>query len=336
MQIGLSISGMAIAPHPEIGDMTNRLDNIITWVRRAREMGFDYVTTGQHFVNPPYHGLQPVPLLARLAAETGPMRLHTTLLFPLHHPVMLAEHLATLDIITGGKLAISLAIGYREEEYSAFGIDSKRRVSRTFEVLDLLLKLWQEESVTYHGHHFKLDDAQVTTKPIQKPHPPVWVAANSNGAVERAARRGLPWHMNPHAAYDTIAAQVELYRKAAEDAGHPPDILLPLNRELYCAETTKQAIAEAEPFLGAKYRSYSEWGQDKVLPGREDFTIDFDKLSEGRFVVGSPDDCLGQLRKFKALGVGVMNFRMSWAGMPVEQSIKSMQLMTDHVLPKLR
>ena len=336
MEFGLSISGMAIAPMPEHGGMGRRLEDIMTWVREARELGFDYITTGQHYVSPPYQSLQPIPLLARLAAESGPMRLHTTILFPLHNPVELAEHLATLDIITGGRLNISVGIGYREEEYASFGVDSKRRVSRTMEVLELLLKFWAQDSVTHHGRHFDFDDITVTIKPLQKPHVPIWIAANSDSAVERAARLGFPWHMNPHAAYETIARQVGLYRAAAKEAGRQADIPLPLNRELYCAETTEQALTEAAPYLGAKYKAYAQWGQDRVLPGAEDFTIDFDQLSQGRFIVGSPDDCVAQLQRFKALGVGVINFRMSWAGMPVEQSLKSTKLVAEKVLPRLR
>ena len=336
MQFGLSISGMAIAPMPEGGDMGQRLADIVDRVRQARELGFDHITTGQHYVSHPYQSFQPIPLLARLAAESGDMRLHTTLLFPLHHPVELAEHLATLDIITGGRLAISVGIGYREEEYAAFGIDSKRRVSRTMECLEVLLKLWTQDSVTHHGRHFHLDGVRVTTRPLQKPHPPIWIAANSNSAVERAARLGFPWHMNPHAAYDTIAQQVELYRRAAREAGHPADIPLPLNRELYCAETREQALKEAPPYLGSKYQAYAQWGQDRVLPGKEDFTVDFAQLSSGRFIVGSPDDCVAELERYRQLGVGVLSFRMSWAGMPVELTVKSMQLVAERVLPRLR
>ena len=336
MQFGLSISGMAVAPMPDDGGMSHRLADIISWVRHARDMGFDYISTGQHYVSHPYQNLHPIPLLARLAAESGSMRLHTTILFPLQHPVELAEQMATLDIITGGKLTIGVGIGYREEEYAAFGVDSKQRVSRMSECLDILIKLWTQPFVTYNGRHFQMDGVGLSIRPLQKPHPPMWVAASSNSAVERAARLGLPWHMNPHAAYETLSKQVQLYRKAAHEAGQPTDTALPINRELYCANTTQQALEEAAPYLDSKYKEYGRWGQDKVLPGSENFQIDFSQLLQDRFIIGSPEHCINEIGRLKQLGVGIATFRMSWAGMPVELSLKSMKLLAEQVIPKFR
>ena len=334
MKFGVSISSMVQVQAGE--DMERRLADVLAFVHEARDLGFEYVSIGQHYVAHPYQTFQPIPLLARLAAETGSMRLHTTILFCLHNPVGLAEHLATLDVITGGRLTVGAAIGYREEEYAAFGVDPKTRVSRTMECLEAVRRLWTEDSVTMHGRHVALDGVRVPTKPVQKPHPLLWIAANGDAAVRRAARLGVPWHINPHANFETIARQVGLYRETAREAGQPWDIALPMNRELYCAETTEQALEEAAPYLGLKYTTYAGWGQDKALPGDEDFTQEFRDLLRDRFTVGSPEDCVEQLRPWKDLGVGLVNLRMTWAGMPLDLSLKGMRLVAERVVPQLR
>ena len=95
--------------------MRARLREILDWVAWTRDAGFDYISTGQHFLANPYEAFQPLPLLARLAPETGDMRLVATILMPLHQPVELAELTATVDVITGGRLTISASRGYREE-----------------------------------------------------------------------------------------------------------------------------------------------------------------------------------------------------------------------------
>ena len=112
MKFGVSISSMVQVQAGE--DMERRLADVLAFVHEARDLGFEYISIGQHYVAHPYQTFQPIPLLARLAAETGSMRLHTTILFCLHNPVGLAEHLATLDVITGGRLTVGAAIGYRE------------------------------------------------------------------------------------------------------------------------------------------------------------------------------------------------------------------------------
>ena len=80
-------------------------------------------------------------------------------------------------------------------------------------------RLWTEEEVTFQGRHFQLEKARMVLKPVQKPHPPVWVAANSDAAIKRAASRGFTWYVNPHATYETIARQVKLYHDTAAKAG---------------------------------------------------------------------------------------------------------------------
>ena len=162
------------------------------------------------------------------------------------------------------------------------------------------------------------------------------MAANADVAVERAARLGIPWFVNPHADYDTIARQVALYRKAAREAGHPADISLPAMRELYCAETTEQALLEAAPYVGAKYAAYADWGQDKTISPTEDFRRELAKLMEGRFIIGSPDDCAAELARWEALGLGPIVLRMHWSGTPFELSLKSLRLFGEHVIPRFR
>lgn len=332
MQFGTSIVGLAQQPAGR--DMAATIDDIVTWVREAEALGLDYLVAGQHYLTEPFEALQPLPLLARLASEVDRLRFVATLVAPLHNPVELAESWATLDVITGGRIGLSLALGYRPEEYAAFGVEQRRRVRVFVDVIETLRALWTEEMVTRHGDGFALERARCMIRPLQQPHPPLWIAANADAAVQRAARMGLPWNINAHAPFTTIERQVGLYRAAADGAAR--DAALPLARELFCAPTRAEAVALAAPYLGGKYQTYSAWGQDKVLPGDEDFTSAFEELSRDRFILGDPDDCAEEIERYRRLGVDRIHVRSVWPGMPLEQALEGLRLYATEVIPRLR
>ena len=231
MQFGVSLSGMG--QQPIEADMRQSFQEIVEYIRTARQLGFDFFYQGQHYLTSPYQQLQTVPLLARLAAEAEGMGIVATLLVPLHHPVDLAERVTTMDIITNGRFHLSAALGYRDEEYDAFGVPRNRRVSRYLECLDVMRQLWTQDEVTFHGEHFNLEGARMTIRPVQQPHPPIWVAANGDAAIKRAARRGYTWYVNPHATYTAIKRQIELYHETAEAAGSEAPQDLPIARETW-------------------------------------------------------------------------------------------------------
>ena len=165
-----------------------RIEALIKQVRMARDMGFDGVFAGQHYLSWPMQCIQPIPLLARLAADAGEMRLGTgIILLPLMHPVDMAEQIATLDSICGGRFVFGIGLGYEEEEFAAFGLRRSDRVTRFEESLEIIKLLWTEDEVTFHGKHFSLNKVKPTAYPVASPHPPIWIAANNHSAVRRAA-----------------------------------------------------------------------------------------------------------------------------------------------------
>jgi alkanesulfonate monooxygenase SsuD/methylene tetrahydromethanopterin reductase-like flavin-dependent oxidoreductase (luciferase family) len=173
-------------------------------------------------------------------------------------------------------------------------------------------------------------------KTVQKPHPRMWMTANGDGMVRRIARMGHVWYLNPHAPFDTLARQVEMYKAVRTEAGHPPTDVLPMSRETFVAETREKAFDVAKPFLVGKYETYTSWGQDKALPGNESFDIPFEELAAGRFIVGSPDDVIADLSKFKDLGVTHASLRFGWPGTPKEVVEGAIRLAAKEVLPALR
>jgi alkanesulfonate monooxygenase SsuD/methylene tetrahydromethanopterin reductase-like flavin-dependent oxidoreductase (luciferase family) len=264
------------------------------------------------------------------------MDMLSTVLVPLQNPVQMAEDIATLDVLSNGHVIINAALGYRDEEYEAFGVTHDDRIGRMFENLELAKLLWSGSEVTYEGRFNKVTAAHLGIIPIQRPYPPVWIAANGDGMVKRIARMGDVWYLNPHAPAATLARQLDLYRTVRAEHGHPAAGTIPMSRETFVAETREKAVAIARPFLEGKYKTYAGWGQDKALPGDEDFTAPFEELSRGRFIVGSPDDVIKDLQAFKDMGVSHASLRFGWPGTPRSVVENAVKLAAKEVLPALR
>ncbi len=334
MKFGLSVP----VQHPPNEPGVERIGELLEQVKLARDMGFDSISASQHYLAAPFQYFQPIPLLARIAAESGEMTLITNiLLLPLYNPVDLAEQLATLDVICDGRLVCGVGLGYRDVEYTVFGVERASRVSRFEEALTLLKRLWTEDEVSYDGQHFRLDHARMTLKPVQQPRPPIWIAASSDAGIKRAARLGDAWTIAGHATLATLKQQVRFYRDTLDALGKPFPEDFPLSKELYIAPDRRTALDEAQPYLEAKYRAYSQWGQDRELPTTETFAVPFETLVQDRFILGDPDDCIGQIRAHQEqLGITHMTFRVHWPGMPHELVVRTIRLLGEKVLPACR
>jgi alkanesulfonate monooxygenase SsuD/methylene tetrahydromethanopterin reductase-like flavin-dependent oxidoreductase (luciferase family) len=292
-----------------------------------------------HYSAAPFQDFQQFPFLCRMMAETPNMRTNFGLvLLSLHKPLDIAEQIATADVISNGKVIFGVALGYREVEFLAFGTTQKERVKRFEENLTAIKRLWTEDRVTMSGSHFTLQDASVPTKPIQRPHPPIWIGANADPAIRRAARLGDCWYVNPHNRIGTIVRQTELYRQALDEYGKPFPDEFPARREVFVARTRDEAIRLCQPFLAEKYKAYNAWGQSKAMPeGDNDLGVDFDDLIRDRFLLGSPDEVAEQILKLhQATGVNHLIMSVQWPGMPQSMVLDVLHMLAEEVFPKVR
>ncbi|MDQ4019136.1 MAG: LLM class flavin-dependent oxidoreductase [Actinomycetota bacterium] len=326
MRYGLFVS----AQHPADDDPGSRLAEHVEQVRLVREAGFHSIFAGQHFLPDPFQMLQPVPLLGRLAAEAGELRVGAgILLLPLLNPVEVAEEAATLDVLTGGRFVLGVGLGYRDVENAAFAVPGDRvRVFR--EKLDVVRRLLEGEEVTASGEGYRLEGARLAPLPLQRPRPPIWMAANSDAAVRRAARLADTWFVNPHASVAEVERQLALFR--AERGSEPAE--LPMLREACVAPTDEEALAIARPYLAPKYEAYVEWGQSDVLPPTDTLRRGWDELRAGRFIVGSPETAAGQIRALAALGVSELVLRVQWPGLPQRDALRTLELLASDVIPR--
>ncbi len=320
-------------------DMVEALDEQIAMAHAARDNGWDSLFCGQHYLNEGNNKqLQLVPFLTRLIPEAGHMTTGLgVMLINLHNPVYIAETVATLDIIARGNFVFGVGLGYRDVEFDAFNVPKGTRVKRFEEYLELVQRLWSEESVTHHSDTCILDNVRMNIRPVQQPGPPIWFAANNDKAIRRAARMGDNWFINPHSTLDTIRRQMLIYRDELETQGKNFPRELPIIKEIYCAKNRPTAAELAGPYLLGKYRDYAKWGQDDAMPDDESFDKDFEELTSNRFVLGSPEECYEQLQPYwQELGVSHLIFRTHWAGMPADTALDSMRLISEELLPELQ
>jgi len=315
-------------------NMTQKINEGIEQVKFAREAGFDFIGTGQHFLSYPFQMVSTLPYLARLAQESGDMEVVAgVLLLPLLNPVETAEATASLDAMTNGKFIMGVGIGYRDEEFISFNVKTKERIPRLLESLDLIKQLWTKDEIKFDGEFYTVPYSKIATHPITKPHPPIWMAANLDVAVKRAARNGYPWLINPHATTTSLIPQIQMYKDVAMKAnGFVPH--LPMLKELYVHKDSSIAYSRAQPFLEPKYAAYASWGQDEVLPNNETFKIPFEQLAKDRFMLGSPEEIVEEIKSYEEnLGITHMFFRMQWAGLPHSEVLEQIELFRTEIIP---
>lgn len=323
-RLGLFLS----AQHPPETPPAEGLAVDLELVRLARRLGFATLMTGQHFLTTSTAKIQTVPLLARLSAEAEGMTLATgVLLLGLLNPVEAAEHLAALSVLSGGRLVAGVGLGYRSEEHRAFGAPDRGRAAVFEAKLDVVRRLLAGERVTASGPGYDLDGARLELR-LDVP-PPIWMAANRDAAVTRAARLADAWLINPHGRISELAAQTELFHATRAEEGRTPVPGLPIIREVCVAPTDEEAGELAARHLAAKYATYVKWGQDTALPDTDTLQRPWRSLNaDGRFVVGSPDTCARQITELvDRLGVSDLICRVHWPGMPAEHALRSLELL---------
>jgi alkanesulfonate monooxygenase SsuD/methylene tetrahydromethanopterin reductase-like flavin-dependent oxidoreductase (luciferase family) len=331
IRLGLYLS----AQHPLGAPTADALREHLEQVELARELGFASVWAPQHFLSHPFQMFQTVPLLARVAAVAEGMTIGTgVLLLTLLNPVECAENAATLDAIADGRFVLGVGLGYRAAENAAFGVGRGR--AQLFErKLEVVRRLLAGETVTAGGDGFELTDVRLALVPGRPP--PIWIAAHSDRAVQRAARLGDAWFASPHTRLDELERQMRLYRGERAGAGLPPATVTPILKDVCVAPSDEEALRLARPYLKAKYEAYVDWGQSDVLPGTDTLRREFTELTEGgRFVLGSPSTCATLLADHvNRLGADYLVCRLQWPGMPQAQVLHSMRLLATEVVPAL-
>ena len=334
MQFGIMIRGH----HDRSEDMTRRFAELCEQVRTADRLGFASITKGSHYSTDPWQSFQQLPFLARMSAEGPKLRLNAgIILLPLHKPLDLAEQLATIDIMSGGRLIAGFGLGYREVEFQAFGTTQRERVRRFEENLEAIRRLWTGDPVTMTGSHFSLRNAICSAKPVQQPHPPIWIGANADAGIRRAARLGSCWYINPHNTIASIRRQMDVYRDALDKAGRRLPAELPIRREVFVAATHEEAIRISAPYLMQQYASYSAWGQAKDMPEEDaDLTAEFTELARDRFLIGTADGVAGQIVALaRETGVNHIVMSIQWYGMPQTRILETMHRLAEEVFPKV-
>ncbi len=262
------------------------------------QTGYDAVWLTEHHFSD-YSVCPSIPVMgAHVAARTKRLRIGAGItLAAFYHPLRLAEELALLDILSDGRVNWGAGRGFDAREFRIFGVPIEQSAERFHEVVDIVVAAWRSERLTWHGQFHSFDDVEVLPKPLQQPHPPMWVAAGSNEALAWAASRGYSVLIGPHASDAAMAAQWELFRDRLTGHGHSIDGReIPMARLLAIAPTDREAAQIA--YDGAKWllKTY-------VDPKRLGIAGDpIQRYVDSIVIHGSPERVAGRIARLREQG----------------------------------
>jgi alkanesulfonate monooxygenase SsuD/methylene tetrahydromethanopterin reductase-like flavin-dependent oxidoreductase (luciferase family) len=241
-----------------------------------------------------------------------------------------------LDIISGGRAIFGAAIGYRPPEFELYDVSVEDRGARYVEMLKIIRALWTQDSVDYAGRFFKIRGC-IEPRPARPI--PIWLGGWGELSLKRAAQLGDAWVPGPTANLEKLLNAQKQYRDFLTAAGKDPkNVPTPLTREVVIAETRERAWELAEKYVMVNYRDEYGGGWKHPLIGSQDQTpVALESLSQDRFVVGNPDDCIARIRRFvETFGVDHLICRLYFAGMPHEHIMKELKLLSKEVFPAFR
>ena len=309
-------------------DLGPELANLIAQTRAAKAAGLKSLMVGQHFVSSPLQMFQAMPLLARLAAEAEGMRLGPgLLLLPLLNPVIVAEETATLDWLTGGNAIVGLGLGYRAEEFASIGVPFKERVPRFVEGVEVIRKLWRDDTVNHRGRFHTVEKVQASIRPKQKGGPPIWMAGDVEPAIRRAAKLGDAWMPSPMVSETDMARFNALFRETRAAAGLPPAVEYPVIREAHVGQSSgKAALDEVREPLGFKYEAYAQWSGDSGFVPKDGIRGDFDRFAAERFLIGSANEVADRIARYgERTGTDHILLRVQWPGLGQDTVLRTLE-----------
>jgi len=266
----------------------------------AEEQGYDWINVTEHHVAADGYLPALFVLLSAMAARTERIRISTgMLILTLHSPIRIAEEAAVLDIISGGRLTLGVAAGYREVEFDAMEVDYGTRGRRFVESLEILRLAWSGEPFTFTGKVFSLPEVVVRPVPLQRPGIPLWLGGTTEVALRRVVRHGAPVFPGATDEIAVVAQRMASYDRLRDELGASGPRGLVLPRLAVVADTREEARRRALPGIRAMLDTYQSWG----LP--VDFTQmlrDWDLLDD-LVIAGDPEHCRACIERYAELGL---------------------------------
>lgn len=308
-----------------------RLADAVEQVVLAEQAGFDWVVLGErHLHRPGYH--EALTSLAYLAAHTERIGLATAgLIAPVYQPVWLAETLAHIDVLSGGRVTAGFVLGYRPEEFTLYGTQPGERVSRFEECLELVTRLWTQDEVTHHGRWTSVDEAFLSPRPVQSPRPRIWNGGRVPAALERTARMCDGWTTSFNELDAELPEKIAEYRSYPRGAASLGAEVI-VCREGYAAPSSQQARSALEGPLRGLYDAYGDWKRTSADAAR--YAQQWDDI-EARSVIGSVDQCVQRLGAYGEMGADGVVLRIQPPGMPQKDALSAIAAFGAEVLPRL-
>ncbi|MFP6596861.1 MAG: LLM class flavin-dependent oxidoreductase [Candidatus Hydrogenedentota bacterium] len=270
------------------------------------ETGYDAVWLAEHHFSD-YSVCPSVHIMGTwVASHTKRLRIGTAVsLAAFYHPLRLAEEVALLDVLSGGRVNWGAGRGFDKTEFNTFGVKPEESYARYRENVEIVLAAWKNERITYSGEYHSFEGVEVLPKPLQDPHPPVWLAATSPAAVESAAKDGYSIMMDPHASHADIAEKFALYAKTLEVNGYEGADTrdIPVARLLAVADTEEGARTIAKRGAGWLVDSYVNDGKfgGKTPAGMVDVRKE-DPIAgymRDRIIFGTPESVTEQVHRLR-------------------------------------
>jgi alkanesulfonate monooxygenase SsuD/methylene tetrahydromethanopterin reductase-like flavin-dependent oxidoreductase (luciferase family) len=336
-------------PWPENTRPEDLYENHAQQVILAEELGFHSAWLAEHHFTRYGLGSSPLVIGANILARTKTIRLGTAVLVPpLHHPVRLAEEIAVLDVISGGRVEVGFGRGGPGYEFRGYNVDHEESQERFQEGIRVCQGLWTTPGFSYEGKYHQLDQANLVPPPIQKPHPPIYIAATRTlETLEFAVSTGHPTIVGNVQDTDDALDLCRRFTELSAEAGHNvPMSAIPFFRYIHVAPTEAEARQNTLGPLnwvldvlqwrrtfqqGSEvYQHLDDWRRD-----RTELPMSYDRLYEKRAIIGTPEQCLAKILDLKKAGIEFFGGNFAFGGMEHPKVLKSMELFAKEVMPHL-